>query len=110
MDDAMLERAVIRRVTLRIIPILFLGVFVGYLDRVNVAFAALTMNASLGLSPSAYGWGASFFFLGYVLFEIPGTMLLAKFGSRLCMAIFMGTWGVLSVLMMLSLLPERWRA
>jgi ACS family tartrate transporter-like MFS transporter len=99
MDEAMLERTVIRRITLRIIPVLFMGVFVGYLDRVNVAFAALTMNSSLGLSPTAYGWGASFFFLGYVLCEIPGTMLLARFGSRLCMAVLMAGWGALSVYM-----------
>jgi ACS family tartrate transporter-like MFS transporter len=99
MDDAMLERTVIRRITLRIIPVLFMGVFIGYLDRVNVAFAALTMNSSLGLSPTAYGWGASFFFLGYVLCEIPGTLLLARFGSRLCMAVLMAGWGALSVYM-----------
>jgi ACS family tartrate transporter-like MFS transporter len=100
MDDiARLEHRVIRRLTYRIVPVLFLGVFFGYLDRVNVAFAALTMNSSLGLSPSAFGWGASVFFLGYLLFEIPGTLCLAKFGSRRCMTVFLGSWGVLSVLM-----------
>jgi ACS family tartrate transporter-like MFS transporter len=98
-DDAVLERRVLQRITRRIIPVLFLGVLIGYLDRVNVAFAALTMNQSLGLSPSAYGWGASVFFLGYLLAEIPGTLCVARFGSRLCMTIFMGAWGCLSVLM-----------
>jgi MFS transporter, ACS family, tartrate transporter len=98
-DIARLERQVIRRLTYRVVPVLFLGVFFGYLDRVNVAFAALTMNASLGLSPTAYGWGASVFFLGYLLCEIPGTLCLAKFGSRRCMTVFLGAWGVLSVLM-----------
>jgi ACS family tartrate transporter-like MFS transporter len=99
MSEAGLEREVVRRLTLRIVPILFLGVFFGYLDRVNVAFAALTMNASLGLSPSAFGWGASVFFLGYLLFEIPGTLCVARFGSRRSMAVFLGAWGVLSSLM-----------
>jgi MFS transporter, ACS family, tartrate transporter len=98
-DDADLERQVLRRITRRIIPVLFLGVMIGYLDRVNVAFAALTMNQSLGLSPSAYGWGASVFFLGYLLAEIPGSMCVARFGSRACMTIFMAAWGCLSVLM-----------
>jgi ACS family tartrate transporter-like MFS transporter len=98
-DVTGLENRVIRRLTYRVVPVLFLGVFFGYLDRVNVAFAALTMNASLGLSPSAFGWGASVFFLGYLLFEIPGTLCLAKFGSRRCMAAFLGSWGVLSVAM-----------
>jgi MFS transporter, ACS family, tartrate transporter len=98
-DIAGLEHRVIRRLTYRLVPVLFLGVFFGYLDRVNVAFAALTMNTSLGLSPSAFGWGASVFFLGYLLFEVPGTLCLAKFGSRRSMTAFLGIWGVLSVLM-----------
>jgi MFS transporter, ACS family, tartrate transporter len=99
MGEAGLEREVVRRLTLRLVPILFLGVFFGYLDRVNVAFAALTMNASLGLSPSAFGWGASVFFLGYMLFEVPGTLALARFGSRRSMTVFLAAWGIFSVLM-----------
>jgi ACS family tartrate transporter-like MFS transporter len=98
MSDAM-ERIVVRKLTRRIVPILFLGIFIGYLDRVNVAFAALTMNDSLGFSPTAFGWGASVFFIGYLAFEVPGTLALARFGSRYCMAIFMATWGILSISM-----------
>jgi MFS transporter, ACS family, tartrate transporter len=100
-----MERNVVRKLSRRIVPILFLGIFIGYLDRVNVAFAALTMNDSLGLTPTAFGWGASFFFIGYLAFEIPGTLSLARFGSRWCMAIFMTTWGVLSISMSIVSTP-----
>jgi MFS family permease len=96
-----LEQRVLRKLSHRIVPVLFLGVFLGYLDRVNVAFAALTMNDSLGLSPTAFGIGASAFFVGYLVFEIPGTLCLARFGSRVCMAIFMTAWGALSISMAL---------
>jgi MFS transporter, ACS family, tartrate transporter len=106
-DVAALEQRVLQRITRRIVPVLFLGVLIGYLDRVNVAFAALTMNQSLGLSPTAYGWGASVFFLGYLLAEIPGTMCVARFGSRRCMTVFMASWGCLSMLMaQVSTLPS----
>jgi ACS family tartrate transporter-like MFS transporter len=94
-----LEREVVRKLSLRIVPVLFLGAFVGFLDRVNVAFAALTMNDSLGLTPRVFGWAAGFFFIGYLLFEIPGTVCLARFGSRRSMAAFMIAWGALSISM-----------
>ncbi len=70
MDEAQ-GRAVIRKATWRLIPFLFVLYVVAYLDRVNVGFAALQMNAALGFNAAIYGLGAGIFFLGYFLFEIP---------------------------------------
>ena len=56
--------------------------FLNYLDRVNVAFAALTMNRDLGFSPAVYGFGAGIFFIGYFLFQIPANVILERIGAR----------------------------
>jgi ACS family tartrate transporter-like MFS transporter len=64
--------ATIAKITRRIVPFLFVLYVVNFLDRVNVGFAALQMNQQLGFSPEVYGFGAGVFFLGYILFEIPG--------------------------------------
>jgi MFS transporter, ACS family, tartrate transporter len=69
---------------------------VAYIDRTNVAFAALTMNQDLGISAYLYGWGAGIFFLGYALFEVPSNMILAKVGARRWIARIMITWGLIS--------------
>ena len=84
----------------RLIPFLFLLYIVAYLDRINVAFAALQMNTAIGLSDRAYGRGAGIFFLSYVLFEIPSNVILARVGARLWIARIMITWGVVSAGMM----------
>jgi ACS family tartrate transporter-like MFS transporter len=68
-----LERETINRVAWRLLPLLMLGYFCAYLDRVNVGFAALTMNKALGFSSAAFGFGAGIFFVGYFLLEIPAT-------------------------------------
>jgi len=64
-----LEKRVMRKVTLRIVPFIMLLYFIAFLDRVNIGFAALTMNQDLGFSPTVFGFGAGIFFLGYFLFE-----------------------------------------
>ena len=87
-----------RRVAWRLMPILMLGYFAAFLDRVNVGFAALTMNEALGLSPRAFGLGAGLFFLGYFLFEIPSNLILARIGARRWIARILLTWGVVSAL------------
>jgi MFS transporter, ACS family, tartrate transporter len=93
------ERAVIKKAALRLLPFLCLLYFVAFLDRVNVGFAALTMNQDLGLSASAYGFGAGIFFLGYVLFEVPSNLMLKRFGARRWIARIMVSWGLVSVAM-----------
>jgi sugar phosphate permease len=75
-DVTTLDRRVVRRAARRLLPLLVLLYLVNYLDRVNVGFAALTMNADLGLSSAAYGLGAGLFFIGYFFFEVPSNVVL----------------------------------
>jgi len=95
------ERATLAKVTRRLLPFLFLLYIVCFLDRVNVGFAALQMNQDLGFSPAVYGFGAGVFFLGYVLFEVPSNLILARMGARVWIARIMITWGLLAAAMML---------
>src|SRR5262245_47478751 len=87
----------IRRVRARLIPFLALLYFIAYLDRLNVGFAALQMNAAIGLSPVQYGRGAGIFFLGYFLFEVPSNLALARIGARLWIARIAIVWGIVSI-------------
>ena len=96
-----LERDTLRRVTWRLIPFLFLVFIANYLDRVNVSFAALQMNRDLGFSAAAYGLGASIFFLGYVLFQVPSSLLLARVGARRWIGVITIAWGLVASSMML---------
>jgi ACS family tartrate transporter-like MFS transporter len=91
------ERAVIRKAMWRLLPFLCFIYFVAYLDRVNVSFAALTMNSDLGISDSAYGLGAGIFFVAYFLFEVPSNFALKRFGARIWIARIMVTWGLISM-------------
>jgi ACS family tartrate transporter-like MFS transporter len=95
-DVEPLEQRTIAKVSRRLIPFLILCYFVAYLDRVNVGFAALTMNKDLGLSATAFGFGAGIFFLAYFLFEVPSNLFLEKVGARTWIARIMFTWGVCS--------------
>ena len=91
-----IEDRTIARASARLVPFLILCFFVAYLDRVNVGFAALTMNRDLGLSAAAYGFGAGVFFITYSLFEVPSNLLLERMGARRWIARIMLTWGILS--------------
>ncbi|HEX9465069.1 MAG TPA: MFS transporter [Alphaproteobacteria bacterium] len=91
-----LERSAMRKVYLRLLPFAILTYFLCYLDRINVGFAALTMNKALGLDPSTYGMAAGAFFWGYFLFEVPSNIILEKVGARIWIARIMVTWGLLS--------------
>jgi len=95
-----LGKRTIRRITLRLIPFMFLLYIVAYLDRVNVGFAALQMNAELKLSNAVFGFGSGIFFIGYFLFEIPSNLILHKIGARIWIARIMITWGVIASAMM----------
>jgi MFS family permease len=92
--------AVLRKVTWRIVPLFVLCFVMSYLDRVNVSFAKLQMQSELGLSEAAYGFGASIFFIGYLLFEVPSNIVLARVGSRRWIARIMISWGIASAAMM----------
>jgi ACS family tartrate transporter-like MFS transporter len=91
-----LQLRTMRRVSLRIVPFVMLLYFVAFIDRVNIGFAALTMNKDLGFSASVFGFGAGIFFWGYFLFEVPSNVILDKVGARLWIARVMITWGLVS--------------
>ena len=86
-----------RKVAWRLVPFLMLLYMVAYLDRVNISYAALTMNRDLGISESVYGFAAGVFFLSYCLFEVPANMVLTRMGARRWLAILMVLWGFVSM-------------
>lgn len=93
------------KITLRLIPFLFLLYLLNFLDRVNVGFAALSMNRDLGFGPAVYGFGAGIFFIGYCLFEVPSNLVLYRTGARIWIARIMVSWGIVASLMMLVKSP-----
>lgn len=82
-------------------PVLFVSYVLAYIDRVNVGFAALRMNADIGISPYVYGLGAGVFFLGYFICEIPSNLVMAKVGARRWISRIMISWGVIAAAMAL---------
>ena len=96
------EKQLMGRIWWRIVPLLFLSYLSAYLDRVNVAFAALKMNKELGLTSTQYGLGASVFFVAYFLFEVPSNLLLQRFGARRWISRIMLSWGIISAMMALT--------
>lgn len=100
MSDAPSQQAsaasAVRKAGRRIVPLVALMYVISYIDRVNVGFAAATMNHDLGLSVAAYGLGAGLFFIGYVLFEVPSNIVLHRVGARRWLARIMISWGVVS--------------
>jgi MFS transporter, ACS family, tartrate transporter len=96
-----IERSTIKAISVRLIPFLVLAYFFSYLDRVNLGFAALTMNAELKFTPLIFSWGAGIFFIGYFIFEVPSNLALEKFGASRWIARIMVTWGIISALMAL---------
>src|SRR5215510_6253785 len=80
----------------RLIPFMMLLYVANYLDRVNVGFAALTMNKDLGFSASVYGFAAGIFFLSYALFQIPASVILERVGARRSVFCIMTAWGAIS--------------
>lgn len=93
-----IETKAIQKVRLRILPFVFLLYVVSYLDRINIGFAALTMNKELGITSEQFGLLAGIFFFGYFLFEIPSNLLLHKMGARIWIARILITWGAVAVL------------
>ncbi|MDH4842296.1 MFS transporter [Pseudomonas sp. BN505] len=88
------EQSTMRKMGIRLIPFLVLCYFIAYIDRVNIGFAALTMNQDLGLTASVFGFGATLFFVAYVLCEMPSNMAMERFGARRWIARIMITWGI----------------
>lgn len=91
-----LSKLTLQKIKWRLLPFLGLLYVVSFLDRVNISFAKLTMNADLGFDDSLYALGAGIFFLGYFLFEVPSNLILVKVGARRWIARIMISWGLLS--------------
>src|SRR5437879_1758914 len=94
------QAALYRKIHWRILPLLMLGSAFTYLDRNNIAFAKLKMQQDLGINDAVYGLGLGIFAIGYVLFEIPSNLLLAKIGARKTFSRIMVLWGLTSAAMM----------
>ena len=87
------------KVTLRLIPFLFVCYVVSYLDRINVGYAQLQVKGDLGFSDAVYGLGAGIFFIGYFLFEVPSNLLLERIGAKRTICRIMILWGLASACM-----------
>lgn len=96
-DVRLLERTVIRKAAVRLLPLTLLMYFVAYVDRANVSIAALQMNEDLKFSNTVYGLGAGVFFIGYFLLELPSNLILERVGARRWLARIMFTWGLVTV-------------
>lgn len=100
MDEAW-KKAVLNKVSRRLIPFLFLLYVVNILDRVNVSFARLRMLEDLHMSEGAYAFGFGLFYIGYLLFEVPSNLILSRTGARRWIARIMISWGLITSAMML---------
>ena len=87
-----------RRVAYRLLPFVFLLYIVNYIDRVNVSFANLRMSGDLGFSDRVYGLGVGMFYVTYVLFEIPGAIIVERWSARKWIARIMISWGIVTIL------------
>lgn len=100
------ETRIMRQVTLQLVPLLMLFYTVAYVDRSVLAFAKLQLGADIGLSDTAYGFGAGLFFIGYFLFEVPSNLILSRIGARRWFARILVTWGAVTMLMAAIRSPE----
>lgn len=92
-----LEARVARKLQLRILPFVILLYFVSFLDRVNVGFAALSMNTAIGLTPAKLGFGSGIFFIGYIAVQVPSNLIMMRVGARAWIARVVIAWGIVSV-------------
>ena len=92
-----IEPSTIRKLRVTLLPFLFVLYVVAFLDRINIGFAALTMNRELGISSQQFGFLVGIFFFGYFLLEIPSNLLLHKLGARRWIARILVTWGVVAI-------------
>ncbi|MED4911615.1 MFS transporter [Brevibacillus centrosporus] len=100
MDQSVLsiEKSTIRKTMARILPMILILYVVAYLDRVNLGYAALQMNAELALTSEVFGLLSGIFFIGYFFFEIPSNMIMHKVGAKMWIARIMLSWGIIVIL------------
>ena len=101
-----LQERIVSKLTWRLLPFLFLLYIIAYLDRTNVSFAALQMQAQLGISDRAYGLGAGMFFAGYFFFQLPSNLILTRVGARRWISAIMFVWGITSCSMIFAAGPR----
>ena len=92
------EKRTMKKIRFRILALAFLLYIISFIDRANVAYAKLTMSVDLGFSEAAYGLGLGLFFVGYPLLEIPGALIVKKWGAKLWVARILITWGICTIL------------
>ena len=93
-----METRTIRRLRSRIIPFVFVLYVIAFLDRINIGFAALTMNRELAITSQQFGFLSGIFFFGYFIFEVPSNLLLHKIGARIWIARILISWGIVAML------------
>ena len=99
MDNSATMGSLLKRKYMNIILPLFLVSVLAYLDRTNISYAALTMNKDMAFTASVFGMGAGIFFFGYLIFEIPGALIAAKYSPKVWLARIMISWGIVCALM-----------
>src|SRR5215471_3592655 len=92
------ETATVRKIQFRLLPFLFALYVVAFIDRINLGFAALTMNRELGITSQQFGLAAGIFFCGYFVFEVPSNLMLHKIGARVWIGRILLTWGAAATL------------
>src|SRR5215472_10803834 len=93
----LVEAETIRKLRIRLLPFLFVLFVLAFIDRINLGFAALTMNRELEITSQQFGFAAGIFFFGYFLFEVPSNLILHRVGARVWMARILITWGAIAV-------------
>lgn len=91
-----IQRSALRKVGRRVLPILLVGYFISYLDRINISFAKFGLEETFGMTAAGYGLAAGIFFIGYVLFEVPSNMAMRRVGARIWLSRIMVTWGIVA--------------
>jgi len=97
-SESSIESRTIRKLQIRLLPFLFLLYVVAFIDRINIGFAALTMNKEMAITSQQFGFAAGVFFFGYFLFEVPSNLLLHKIGARIWITRILITRGILATL------------
>lgn len=92
-----LEKQIVRKTIIMLVPLMVLMYIVAYIDRQNISFAKLQMVSSLGWSESAFGLGSSLFFIGYLVFSVPGNLILSRVGAKRWFALSLLAWGIITM-------------
>ncbi|WP_313667131.1 MFS transporter [Atlantibacter sp.] len=96
-QDESLEKQIVRKATMMLVPLMVLMYIVAYIDRQNISFAKLQMISSLGWTESAFGLGSSLFFIGYLIFSVPGNLILTRVGAKRWFALSLLAWGIITM-------------